>query len=55
MTIGVVVNERVGPHKDVSDLRDRWAMMYCFGEITGCHLCLLGLKVEEVMEKNQAE
>lgn len=52
LRIGVVMNERVGPHKVVSVLRDGWAMMCCFGDFTGGHLCLPGLKVKEVITGN---
>lgn len=55
MRIAVVMHERVGPHKDTDDLRDGWALMTCFGDFTGGHLCLPRLKVEEAMDGDDME
>lgn len=40
MGITVNRNNRVIPHKDVNDFKDRWAVMCCFDTFKGGELCL---------------
>lgn len=35
MGIAVNLNNSVIPHKDVTDFRDGWAVLCCFGDSTG--------------------
>lgn len=46
MGFAVLVNERVGPHKDGGDFLDGWTAMCCFGNFTGGGLCLPDIQVE---------
>lgn len=45
MGIAVNRNNRVMPHKDVTDFRDGWAVMCCFGNFRDGELCLPALSV----------
>lgn len=45
MGVAVNRNNRVNPHKDMSDFRDGWAVMCCFGEFQHGELCLPTLTI----------
>lgn len=45
MGVAVNKNNKVLPHKDVSDFRDGWAVMCCFGDFENGELCLPTLKI----------
>lgn len=40
MGLAISRNNRVMPHKDVTDFRDGWEVMCCLGQFRGGELCL---------------
>lgn len=46
MGVAVNRNNRAMPHKDMTDFRDGWAVMCCFGDLDGGELCLSNVASE---------